>query len=156
MPGWGRQGQGGGRGNQRGRGRGNIRMTSAREEILNVIQKQNRHMSADEIYMLAKSTFPQIGLATVYRTLELLSDAGIIKRLDFGTGTSSYEMSKEGDSGLHHYAICERCGTSIQCNFANSSELDYLKDLSKKFLSENGFELDTQHVQFYGRCKQCR
>ncbi|MEJ5165476.1 MAG: Fur family transcriptional regulator, partial [Thermoanaerobaculia bacterium] len=70
-----------------------FRMTLARDEIYKLLQRE-RHLSAEEIYFEIHKNYPNIGIATVYRTLNLLTDFGVIKRREFGDGKARYEISE--------------------------------------------------------------
>lgn len=150
MQGRGRQGQG------RGRGCGKLRLTSARESILNILSKEKKHLSADELFSLARNVSPGIGLATIYRALEFLSNNGMIKKLDFGTGMSKYELKQETEEGYHQYIVCEICGKVFDHNCLDSQEVEMFKYFAKKVRSKYDFEIDLNRVQFYGVCSKCK
>src|SRR5699024_11565406 len=68
-------------------------------------------LSAEEVFLLVKERAPEIGLATVYRTLELLSELTIIDKINFGDGVSRYDLRKEGVDHFHHHLVCMECGS---------------------------------------------
>ena len=71
------------------------KLTPQRRATLNVlIENQSKHLSTEEIYDLVKDKFPDIGLATIYRTLQLFDDFDIIKKLNFNDGCYRYELGK--------------------------------------------------------------
>ena len=151
MQGRGRQG-----GQGRGRGRGELRLTSARESILNILSKEKKHLSADELFSLARNSSPGIGLATIYRTLEFLSNNGVIKKLDFGTGMSKYELDQESTEGYHQYIVCEICGKVLDNKSLEKKEIEMFENFDKKIRLKYDFEIDLNRVQFYGVCKKCK
>ena len=157
MPGQGWKGgfRGKGRGESGGRGRGEFRLTSARETILNILSKESKHLAADEIFTLARNISPGIGLATIYRTLDVLSNMGIIKKLDFGTGMSKYEIVQEKAEGYRHYIVCESCGKVVDNNCFEKKEIESFESFAKKMQEEYGFKIDLNRIQFYGLCKRC-
>ena len=80
-PGWGRRFRGCG-----------YRMTVPRQAIMEVLSSTDKHLSAEDIYMKVHRTYPNVGLTTVYRTLELLTEMGLIVTFDFGDGRARYEL----------------------------------------------------------------
>src|SRR5690625_7345435 len=73
------------------------KLTPQREATLRVLLEQNEeHLSAEEVFLLVKDKAPEIGLATVYRTLELLSELKVIDKINFGDGVSRYDIMSEG------------------------------------------------------------
>ncbi len=81
------------------------RVTRERELLLRIIG-QNAHLDAEEIYRIAQRDRPQIGLATVYRTLTLLKELGLIRMLDFGENHGHFELVSED----HVHLVCSACG----------------------------------------------
>src|SRR5690625_7696809 len=87
------------------------KLTPQREATLRVLLEQNEEqLSAVEVFLLVKDKAPEIGLATVYRTLELLSELRVIDRINFGDGVSRYDIRREGAEHCHHHIVCIECG----------------------------------------------
>ena len=131
------------------------RLTPQRRSILRAfLENPERHLSAEDVLALVKKTpaprGAEIGLATVYRTLDLLADLGILQRLDFGDGRSRYEMNETGSHHHHHHLICVRCG-----QVAEFGE-DLLEELEGKVQDRTGFWVTDHQVKFYGLCPRCR
>ncbi|MGB3114427.1 MAG: Fur family transcriptional regulator, partial [Candidatus Omnitrophota bacterium] len=77
-----------------GRFRGHgYRLTMPRKAILEVLSKAEKHLSAEEVYLRVHKIYPNVGLTTVYRTLELLVQMGVIYKFDFGDGRARYELT---------------------------------------------------------------
>lgn len=126
------------------------RITSQRRIILDVINKnRDRHLSTDEIYELVKADHPEIGLATVYRTLILLDKMQIINKLDLDDGLSRYELNKMNEIHNHPHLIC------TQCNSVFEAKESLLDDLEKEVLKKYGFTVKNHKVKLYGVCKNC-
>src|SRR5690625_3311253 len=90
----------------------NYKLTPQREATLYVLlEREEDHLSAEEIFLLVKEKAPDIGLATVYRTLELLSELEIVDKINFGDGVSRYDLRKEGAEHFHHHLVCMECGS---------------------------------------------
>ena len=72
-----------------------FRLTVAREIIIETLGNTNEHLSAENIYMTVHPKHPAIGLTTIYRTLEILTQMGIVSKFEFGHGRAKYELSEE-------------------------------------------------------------
>ena len=121
------------------------RLTNQRRVIVRELEGE-RHLSAEEIYDRVKGEHPEIGLSTVYRTLDLLHDLGIVRKDDFGEGYSRYELATER---VHHHARCRECGTLIEFN----EEL--MEYLALQVERETGFVSDWYEITLHGRCAGC-
>lgn len=138
------------------RGRG-YRITVAREAILDVLSHTEEHLSAEEVYLAVHRIQPNVGLTTVYRTLELLVHIGLVFKFDFGDGRARYELS-EGPKGArhHHHLVCTECGRVIDYTDFIDDEVELLgrteRGLSEKFK----FKITNHVIQFYGKCDKCR
>lgn len=88
---------------------------------------------------------PEVGMVTVYRTLDLFGELGLVRRLDLGDG-ARYELADDH----HHHLICEECGTVAEFE---QCPLD-LRRLPPQLGS--GFEVRAHSVEVYGRCSECR
>ena len=90
-------------------------MTHQRLLVLSVLEENSgSHMTAEDIYDLVSEDYPEIGLATVYRTLQLLWDMQLVDRINFGDGCVRYEIGHllNGETKHnHHHLICKRCKT---------------------------------------------
>lgn len=107
-----------------------------------------KHLSAEDVYHLVKTESPDIGLATVYRTLELLSSLDILEKIDFGDGRSRYEFADEAHH--HHHLICMACG-----NVQEFGE-DLLDSLEGEVEQRSGFHVTDHQVKFFGYCRACQ
>jgi len=127
------------------------KLTPQREATLTVLlERESDHLSAEEIFLLVKEKAPEIGLATVYRTLELLSELTIVDKINFGDGLSRYDLRKEGIDHFHHHLVCMECG-SVQEIIE-----DLLGDVEKIVEEDWGFDVKDHRLTFHGVCKQCQ
>ena len=127
------------------------KMTSQRQAVLDVIiEHEGEHLSPEEIYTLVKENNPDIGLATVYRTLILLNDMELIYKLDLDGDCSRYELNRHKEDHRHHHLICVKCGS------VEGVEEDLLGSLEEQILRKNGFIVKDHRVKFYGYCRRCR
>ncbi|MCR4418887.1 MAG: Fur family transcriptional regulator [Clostridia bacterium] len=126
------------------------KVTPQRQVILEVLTEHpERHLSAEEIYNMVKEKYPEIGLATVYRTLELLADLDILQRMNFNDGRRRYELNDEAVHH-HHHLICLRCGRVMEF------EDDLLETLEELIARNMDFQVLDHHLKFYGFCGDCR
>ncbi|MCT4598398.1 MAG: transcriptional repressor [Vallitalea sp.] len=126
-----------------------IRLTHQRKKVIEIlISNSNRHVSAEDIYTLIKDKDDNIGLATIYRTIKILEDKGILIRHDFGNGEAKYEfVMKEKEK--HDHLICKQCGKIIEM----AGILP--ENLNQKVLKEKGFYCKEFHLIIYGYCDEC-
>lgn len=126
------------------------KLTPQRRAILNeIIENQGCHLTTEEIYDLVKVKCPEIGLATVYRTVQILDDMGVVSKLDLDDGCSRYELCEEDDGHQHHHLICNKCGKVIEV------EGDLLEELEKIIEDKYNFMVENHSVKFYGICDNC-
>ncbi len=131
-----------------------FRLTFPRQVILEILNKATHHMSADEIYFSLHKKYPQIGLATVYRTLELLARLRLINKFDFGDGRFRYELrGKEEDH--HHHLICKECGKVIDYKEFVNEETELIKKIEARLSKKYSFKIESHQLHFYGICKEC-
>ncbi|WP_026906613.1 Fur family transcriptional regulator [Paucisalibacillus globulus] len=127
------------------------KLTPQREATVRVLlEREADHLSAEDIFLLVKDKAPEIGLATVYRTLELLSELKIIDKINFGDGVSRYDLRKEGAEHFHHHLVC------IECGSVEEIMDDLLGDVEKIVESEWGFKVQDHRLTFHGLCKTCQ
>lgn len=129
----------------------NHKLTPQREATVRVLlEHQEDHLSAEDVYLLVKEKAPEIGLATVYRTLELLNDLNIIHKLNFGDGVARYEFRAEGAERHHHHLIC------VQCGAVDEIMEDLLQHVEKKVEQDFKFKIKDHRLIFHGICHRCQ
>ena len=130
-----------------------LKVTSQRLMVLNILSAHgDEHLTVEEIYDLAKEESPEIGLATIYRTVQVLLELHVIEKVTFDDGFARYELNGEetGSGHRHHHAICTQCGKVY------SLERDLLDTLEKQVFESLGFEVTDHEVKLYGLCSACR
>lgn len=130
-----------------------LKVTSQRLMVLNILSAHgDEHLTVEEIYDLAKEESPEIGLATIYRTVQVLLELHVIEKVTFDDGFARYELNGEetGSGHRHHHAICTQCGKMY------SLETDLLDTLEKQVFESLGFEVTDHEVKLYGLCSACR
>lgn len=130
-----------------------LKVTSQRLMVLNILSAHgDEHLTVEEIYDLAKEESPEIGLATIYRTVQVLLELHVIEKVTFDDGFARYELNGEetGSGHRHHHAICTQCGKVY------SLETGLLDTLEKQVFESLGFEVTDHEVKLYGLCSACR
>lgn len=123
-------------------------MTSQRVAVLKVLRAKGHPLSPQEIHGELKTA--ACDLATVYRSLRLLEEMGMVRRYDFGDRIARYELLSEGDDGHHHHLVCTCCHGIV--------ELDecFGEDLEKRIVAKSGFKSVTHKLEFFGVCPACQ
>jgi Fur family ferric uptake transcriptional regulator len=124
------------------------KVTAPRQAILGLLREKARPLSSKEIF----GALPRGGcnLATVYRSMHLLEEAGMVKRYDFGDGVARFELLKEGDDGHHHHLVCTRCAEVVEIDEC------VMEGLEAKIAESNGFKAVTHRLEFFGICPNCQ
>jgi Fur family ferric uptake transcriptional regulator len=132
-------------------------MTVPRQAIVDVLSATSKHLSAEDVYMAVHKTYPQVGLTTVYRTLELLVQIGLVFKFDFGDGRARYELS-EGPKGErhHHHLVCTDCGRVIDYTDFIDDEVELLNQTERALSKKYNFAITNHLIQFYGLCDECK
>ena len=123
------------------------RETNQRRLILSLLNESEGHLDADELYRLAREREPRISLATVYRTLSLFKEEGIIEERHFIEGHHHYEVKGESD---HYHLVCLKCGEIVE--FESAAIGDMKDDVYRK----TGFKVVGGDICLEGYCKRCR
>lgn len=123
-----------------------LRMTPQRRIILEEIAKVDTHPAADEVYERVRQRLPRISLGTVYRNLEVLSEHGLIRKLDFGDGQKRFDQNPRA----HYHVRCLRCGCIGDAFVEPVVAIeDSIKDATE-------FEVAGHRLDFFGLCPHCK
>jgi len=126
------------------------KLTPQREATLRVLlENEKDHLNAEEVYMLVKAKNPNIGLATVYRALELLSGLHIVEKINFGDGGARFDLRSDDQPHMHHHLICTRCGKVEEIMD------DWLLPMENRIEREFGFKVTDHRLDFHGVCQEC-
>ena len=126
----------------------NCRITPERFIILDEVMESEGHFDADELYISLKQSGKKVSRATVYNTLELLLDSGLVLKFRYGENQSRYE--KLHGRAHHHHLICLSCGEIIE--FTNEK----FNKLATEICEKNKFKPNTTSFQVYGTCEPCQ
>ncbi len=125
-----------------------LRRTAQRDLILDIFLKTEEHLSSEDLYWLIQKEDASIGHTTVYRTLKLLTDAGLAREVRFGDGKTYYEHHYDHEH--HDHIICTECGKVVEFF---SPEIEALQDqMAAKF----GFRLTHHSLRILGLCEDCQ
>ncbi|HSE60064.1 MAG TPA: Fur family transcriptional regulator [Nitrospiraceae bacterium] len=124
----------------------NLKLTRQRELILVEFLKKE-HITAEEMYHQLAKKDPHLGLATIYRTLNLFCEIGFAQARHFGSQTQYDNVSHKGH---HDHLICTGCGKIVE--FENED----IERLQEEVASGHGFTIKTHKLELYGLCSKCR
>ena len=125
-----------------------LKRTAQRDLILDVFLRTEGHVSGEDLYRLVREQDASVGQTTVYRTLRLLTDAGLAREVRFGDGRAHYEHNYKHQH--HDHMICSKCGKIIEFY---SPELEAIQDA---MAAKHRFELTSHLLRMIGICADCR
>src|SRR6266480_3989694 len=124
-----------------------LKRTAQRDLILAVFLRTEEHLSSEDLYRLVQAEDPTVGHTTVYRTLKLLTEAGLAREVRFGDGRTHYEHNYKHQH--HDHMICTECGKIIEFY---SAELEALQDA---MAAKHRFEVTQHLLRMIGVCSDC-
>ncbi|MCW5851039.1 MAG: transcriptional repressor [Anaerolineae bacterium] len=124
-----------------------LRITPQRVAILEAITDKDGHITADEIFARINPLFPYVDISTVYRTLDYLTENGLLNVINLGTGRAEYELVSRPP---HHHLVCRHCKQVI------SIDGELVQPLRDALLHQYGFAADIRHFAIFGLCRACR
>jgi Fur family ferric uptake transcriptional regulator len=121
--------------------------TTARRKVAELLRSERRYLTAAAIYRILRTQTSRLALSTVYRTLDMLVESGVVSSRADASGELSFVYCRDGH---HHHAICTTCGhvDEVHCNA--------IEQFKTALLEEQAFEIDDHAVEFFGRCARCR
>jgi Fur family ferric uptake transcriptional regulator len=122
------------------------RLTPQREMIVEAVAHAGRHVTAEEVYEQVRTRTSAVNVATVYRTLDLLVELGLISRADLGDGRVTYASPLHGP---HCHLVCRRCGYVIEADYELVAPLD------ERLRDQYCFVADLDHLAIPGLCADC-
>ena len=132
-----------------------FKLTKSRQVILDVLKKINDHLSAKKIYETSSKNHPNIGLATVYRNLELFVDISVVCKFDIGDNRYRYSMCSPSAEDHHHHLVCRKCNRVIDYSKSIDDEKKFLKRREKNLSKKYDFKIEKHFIDFFGICKKC-
>lgn len=129
------------------------KVTAQRSIIFEVLdENSDKHLSTEDVHELVKCKNPHMGIATIYRTLQLFEEIGLVFKHNFDDGFSRYQILPPGSDEVHqhHHLLCKKCGKIIE---VKEDLMNSLEDIIEK---QYNFEILNHVVIFTGICSQCR
>lgn len=121
------------------------RHSKQRDALIEILRSTDCHPTADWLYTELRKEFPKVSLATVYRNLKQLVEAGEVLELSTGSGPEHYDANTH----CHYHFICKSCGE------VSDLHVEPINNLEEKFSSETGNAIDGYSLLFYGKCRKC-
>jgi Fur family ferric uptake transcriptional regulator len=125
-----------------------FRLTPQREMVLGVLHDLEDHATVEEVYARVQAVSSAVDIATVYRTLELLQELGLLAVIDLGDGLHRYELT--AIHGSHHHLQCRRCGRLVRL------EQPQVQPFLQALYQQHGFRADLEHLIIPGLCQSCQ
>ncbi|MBK8012547.1 MAG: transcriptional repressor [Deltaproteobacteria bacterium] len=125
-----------------------LKFTRQRELIADVFFNSQGHLRVEDLLESVRAIDPQVSLATVYRTMKLLTECGLASPHRFGDGHTRYEPAETKEEH-HDHLICTACGRIVE--FLNEE----IEELQHRVAAENGFVVTNHRMELYGLCKRC-
>jgi len=132
------------------------RWTGARQEVFDLLVRTEQHLSAQDIHRTCQASNSDIGLTTVYRTLELLDKAGLVRKIHTGDGLVRYEYRRSDHADHHHHLICSGCGLIFNYRDFEQEELQLVRRTEELLARKYGFLIRDHNIEFIGLCSECR
>ena len=133
-----------------------LRLTAPRKAVINNLSKDTNHPTVEEIYLQVHKGYPSIGMMTVYRTLDLLVEWGVVHKFDFSEGKARYELIDHPEGlGHHHHLICQKCKKIINYTDFIDEEFKLIQKLEKRLEKNHRFTINNHVIELYGVCNSC-
>ncbi len=126
-----------------------MRNGGARRAVIDLLAKQDCCLTAQEIFDRLRASRRQVGIASIYRVLELLSSEGLVQRIDLGAGISRFEPVHSGGDH-HHHLVCDACGK------VEAFEDPELESAIHRLEKNSGYAVAGHDVVLHGACTECR
>jgi Fur family ferric uptake transcriptional regulator len=123
-----------------------MKLTPQRRLIADILHDNEDHLTAEEIISYVQSRMKGVSKSTIYRTLEILEEAGCVYKSEVGD-KCIYHHAHEGH---HHHLVCSKCGKTIDC------DEDLFTSMEKSLCNKYGFSIDFKHIVMKGLCAKCR
>lgn len=126
------------------------RLTKPRRAVLETLVAEPTHLRPEELYTQARRRYRKLGIVTVYRTVTLLEQLGLVQRVHLdSTRCQSFALVRSAQ-GHHHQLVCRDCGRVEE--FSDCALEGTLEGLQKR----TGFSIETHHLEVIGQCPECQ
>ena len=123
----------------------NLRITSQREVIIDTVFSTDKHFTAEQLLEWSRAKDRSVSRATVYRTLPLLTESGLVREMDFGKDYKFYDPNY-ADHPNHNHIICQDCAKIVEF------ESDKIEKIEQEITSKLGFSIKAQRLQITAEC----
>ena len=123
-----------------------LKLTPQRRLIIDIIHDAHTHLTGEDIIKYVKIRMPGVNKSTIYRTLDILEQAGCV----FKSESDDHFIYHHAEDGHHHHMICGKCGKTIEC------DEDVFRPIESSLLEKYGFSVDFKHVVMSGICEECK
>ncbi|HYL81269.1 MAG TPA: Fur family transcriptional regulator [Candidatus Acidoferrum sp.] len=124
-----------------------LRLTRSRLAVLQVLSASAEHLKVAEVHRRARQIDGRVGLASVYRTMELLAQMGLVKHVHLDHRHRHYASITEDHS---HHLVCTSCGLAVEFSDCR------LERLTRTIARRTDFKIEGHCMEFFGRCARCR
>lgn len=124
------------------------KLTPQRRAVLDLIAHSHDHLTPAAIHDRVCQEYPGIGRVTIYRTLDLLTELGLLCRVHVGGNSQNYLMRRPTEH--HHHLVCSDCGRVVDFTECNLTELE------QRLAQETGFKIEGHLLELHGRCRDCQ
>ncbi len=132
-----------------------FRMTKPREVVLSILSSRKEHLTADDIYNIAKKIYPTIGFASVYRSLRLFEREGIVEAVFVNGKKKRFQLKKRREK-IKIHLICTNCGKIKDFSGRNKEVKGFVDEIKKVLAEKYSFKLSTLEMQIFGECDKCK
>lgn len=123
-----------------------VRITAPRRMVLAALVEAGSHATAEELHRRVRRSHPDVSASSIYRTMELLAEHGVVQHVHLGHGPAQYHLADEE----HAHLVCNGCGAVVELDRTVSAPFAH------RVADELGFELDLGHFALTGWCARCR
>ena len=124
------------------------RRTSSRGEVISMLLAAGGHVTADMLYERLRSAGSKVGRMTVFRTLDLLAEVGIVRPFYQGSGAAHFVLLEDG---RHHHLVCMQCDQTVEFDECSLGE-----ELCQRLAMRHDFQISGHLLEVYGVCGDCR
>ena len=122
-----------------------LKLTPQRRLIVDIIHDAHKHISAEEIIDTMRQRMPGVNKSTIYRTLEILEQAGAVYKSE----ANDHFIYHHAEEGHHHHLVCTKCGKTVEC------PEDLFDPVEQYLIKNQKFSADFKHVVINGLCDSC-
>jgi Fur family ferric uptake transcriptional regulator len=123
------------------------RLTGPRRELARLIGEQRRHFTADDLVARSRRERLGLGRATIFRSLDILAELGVVERLDLPNGEHAFVGCERTH---HHHVVCSSCGRAT--DVADSGLADMIDEVGRR----SGYLIEAHRLELFGTCPDCQ